>query len=59
MRSQLGDDEGELMIGRNHKYSLLVMTDRDTRNTRLKKILEKLTIELKNAMVETLKKHIQ
>ena len=54
-RSRLGDVEVDLMIGKNHKYSLLVMTDRATLHTRLKKLPGKQAHDVKKAMVETLK----
>ena len=51
----MGDVEVDLMIGKNHKYSLLVMTDRATLHTRLKKLPGKQAQDVKKAMVETLK----
>jgi len=55
-RSRLGDIEVDLMIGKDHKSALLVMTDRTTLQTRLKKLAGKQAMDVKRAMIQTLKK---
>ncbi len=55
-RTRLGDIEVDLMIGKDHKSALLVMTDRTTLQTRLKKLAGKHATQVKKAMIQTLKK---
>ena len=55
-RTRLGDIEVDLMIGKDHKSALLVMTDRTTLHTRLKKLAGKHATQVKKAMIKTLKK---
>jgi len=55
-RTRLGDIEVDLMIGKDHKSALLVMTDRTTLQTRLRKLSGKHAKEVKRAMIQSLKK---
>jgi IS30 family transposase len=54
-RKRLGDIEVDLMLGKNHKSPLLVMTDRSTRKTWLKKLKTKRSEEVKKAILSKLK----
>jgi transposase, IS30 family len=56
-RKRLGDFEVDLMMGKNHKGALLVLTDRATLHTRLTKIATKESIEVLNALKSSLKRN--
>jgi len=53
-RKRFGDFEVDLMKGKNNKSSLLVIVDRATLYTRLKKILSKKSSSVARAIVETI-----
>jgi IS30 family transposase len=55
-RARLGDIEVDLMIGKDHKSTLLVMTDRTTLQTCLKKLAGKHATQVKKDIIQTLKK---
>jgi IS30 family transposase len=55
-RERLGDIEVDLMMGKNHKGALLVMTDRACLHTRLVKLQGKTSLEVKRAMIQVLTK---
>ena len=55
-RKRLGDVEVDLMMGKNHKSSLLVMTDRASLFTRIKKMNSKNADQMGEAIVEELSK---
>ena len=55
-RTRLGNIEVELMIGKDHKCALLVMTMTKTLQTRLKKLAGKHATQVKKAIIQTLKK---
>lgn len=57
-RKRLGDIEVDLMIGKNHKSALLVMTDRACLYTRLVKLTGKSSLEVKAAILSKLSKSI-
>lgn len=54
-RKRVGDIEVDLMMGKNHKGALLVMTDRATLNTRLKKLVTRDSKEVSKAIISILK----
>lgn len=56
-RKRLGDIEVDLMMGKNHKGALLVMTDRASLQTRLKKLKTKESGEVKKAVIASLKRN--
>lgn len=53
-RKRLGDIEVDLMMGKNHKGALLVMTDRATLHTRLKKLTAKDSKQVGKAIISNL-----
>ncbi|MCX7744966.1 MAG: IS30 family transposase, partial [Flavobacteriales bacterium] len=53
-RERIGDFEVDLMVGKNHKGVILVMTDRATLTTRLKKLQTKESGEVSKAIVSIL-----
>lgn len=53
-RERIGDIEVDLMIGKDHQGALLVMTDRATLHTRMKKLLSKETKEVEIAIISCL-----
>lgn len=53
-RSRLGDLEGDFMIGKAHKSALLVLTDRATLLTRLKKVTSRAASRTEAAIVHSL-----
>lgn len=53
-RSRLGDIEVDLMVGKNHKGALLVMTDRASLHTRLQKVNSKHSNEVGDAIIDCL-----
>lgn len=53
-RNRLGDFEIDLMMGKNHKGALIVMTDRASLKTKLKKVKGKDSKEIKNSIVRKL-----
>ncbi len=53
-RERLGDIEVDLMMGKNHKGSLLVMTDRASLFTRIRKMRSKNADQMAEAIVEEL-----
>ena len=53
-RKRIGDIEVDLMMGRNHKGALLVMTDRATLHTRLKKLTAKDSNQVYQAIISNL-----
>ncbi len=53
-RERLGDIEVDLMMGKNHKGSLLVMTDRASLFTRIRKMHSKNADQMAEAIVEEL-----
>ena len=55
-RIRLGDIEIDLMMGKNHKGALLVMTDRATLHTMIKKLHRKLSSSVQNAIIFKLNK---
>jgi IS30 family transposase len=55
-RERLGDIEVDLMMGKNHKGSLLVMTDRASLFTRIRKMPSKNADQMAKAIVEELSK---
>lgn len=55
-RKRLGDFEVDLMMGKNHKGALLVITDRATLHTRLAKIPSKESIEVLKAFKSTIRR---
>jgi len=52
----LGDVEVDLMIGKNHKGSLLVITDRASLFTRIRKMESKKSNQIAKAIIEELSK---
>ena len=54
-RSRVGDIEVDLMMGKNHKGAVLVMTDRTTLQTKLKKLNSKDSTEVQNGIISSLK----
>jgi IS30 family transposase len=56
-RERLGDLEVDLMLGKDHQGALLVMTDRSTLHTRIKKLLTKSSTEVTRAMIKSLKEN--
>jgi len=56
-RKRLGDVEVDLMMGKNHKGALLVMTDRASLHTRLKKLLTKNSKKVANGVIRELSKY--
>jgi transposase, IS30 family len=54
--TRLVDIEVDLMIRKDHKSALMVMTDRTTLQTRLKKLAGKQATQVKKVMIQTLKK---
>jgi transposase, IS30 family len=54
-RKRVGDIEVDLMIGKDHKGAILVMTDRATLQTRLKKLLSKESEEVSKNIISALK----
>jgi IS30 family transposase len=53
-RKRVGDIEVDLMLGKSHKGALLVMTDRATLNTRIKKLQTKESKEVSHAIISIL-----
>lgn len=53
-RERIGDFEIDLMMGKNHQGALIVMTDRSTLLTRLKKVEGKDSKEIKKGIVRKL-----
>lgn len=53
-RQRLGDIEVDLMMGKNHKGALIVMTDRATLKTKLKKVSGKDSREIKQSIIRKL-----
>lgn len=53
-RRRLGDIEVDLMMGKNHKGALLVMTDRACLHTHIKKLTGKTSEEVTAAIIEKL-----
>ena len=53
-RKRLGDIEVDLMMGKNHKGALIVMTDRATLKTKLKKVEGKDSREIKRGIIQKL-----
>lgn len=53
-RKRVGDIEVDLMMGKNHKGALLVMTDRATLHTRLKKVASKNSDQMARTIVRQL-----
>ena len=53
-RKRLGDIEVDLMMGKNHKGALLVMTDRASLDTRIKKLKGKTSKEVAAAIIKKL-----
>jgi len=56
-RTRLGDYEVDLMIGKDHKSALLVVLDRTTLQTRLKKLRGKNASFVKQAVIQAVKKN--
>jgi IS30 family transposase len=56
-RTRLGDIEVDLMMGKNHKGALLVMTDRATLHTRLKKVASKHSKHVGEAIIDCLQQN--
>ncbi|MDQ3141578.1 MAG: IS30 family transposase [Bacteroidota bacterium] len=56
-RKRLGDLEIDLMMGKNHKAALLVLTDRASLHTRIKKLSKKDCISVKKGIISCLKKN--
>lgn len=56
-RKRPGDIEVDLMMGQNHKGAILVMTDRATLHTRLKKLNSKESIAVTKGIIECLRKN--
>ena len=56
-RKRVGDIEVDLMMGKNHQGALLVMTDRATLQTRLKKLKSKSSKEVMNGIIENLNRN--
>jgi IS30 family transposase len=54
-RDRVGDIEVDLMVGKNHKGVILVMTDRATLQTRLRKLKSKESEEVYNGIIASLK----
>lgn len=57
-RKRVGDIEVDLMMGKNHKGALLVMTDRATLHTRLKKVASKNSDQMARTIVRQLGKNV-
>jgi IS30 family transposase len=55
-RKRLGDIEVDLMMGKNHKGALLVMTDRACLHTNIKKLKGKTSAEVTRAIISKLSK---
>lgn len=53
-RKRLGDIEVDLMMGKNHKGALLVMTDRACLHTHIKKLKGKTSYEVSAAIIDEL-----
>ena len=53
-RKRLGDIEIDLMMGKNHHGALLVMTDRASLHTRIRKLKNKSSKEVKKAIIDQL-----
>lgn len=56
-RDRLGDFEVDLMMGKNHKGALLVLTDRATLHTRLKKVASKESNVIQEALKTMIKRN--
>lgn len=56
-RKRLGDLEIDLMMGKNHKAALLVLTDRASLHTRIKKLSGKDCISVTKGIISCLKKN--
>lgn len=56
-RKRIGDFEVDLMMGKNHQSALLVMTDRATIKTHLKKVKGKNSKQIANKITSTLRQH--
>lgn len=54
-RKRFGDYEVDLMMGKNHKGAILVMTDRATLHTKLKKLHSKDSKEVRDGIISSLK----
>jgi IS30 family transposase len=55
-RKRLGDIEIDLMMGKDHKGALLVMTDRASLHTRIKKVASKNSSLISKAIINALKR---
>lgn len=55
-RNRLGDIEIDLMMGKNHKGALLVMTDRASLHTLIKKLPGKASLKVQKSIIQKLKK---
>lgn len=53
-RQRIGDIEVDLMMGSNHKGAILVLTDRATLHTRLKKLMSKESAPVAKAIINCL-----
>lgn len=53
-RERVGDMEVDLMLGKNHKGAILVMTDRATLQTRLRKLPSKESTEVLKGIIDAL-----
>ena len=56
-RKRIGDIEVDLMVGKNHKGAILVMTDRATLHTRLHKLSSKESKGVGNGIIKCLTKN--
>ncbi len=56
-RKRLGDIEIDLMMGKNHKGAVLVMTDRASLDTRIKKTASKNSDDITKAIIKQLKRN--
>ena len=56
-RKRLGDLEVDLMMGKNHKAALLVLTDRASLHTRIKKLSGKDSINVMKGIISCIKKN--
>jgi transposase, IS30 family len=58
-RKRLGDIEADLMMGKNHKGALLVLTDRASLYSRIEKLSSKESKGVSKAIIKRLKHHKQ
>ncbi|MCC6842502.1 MAG: IS30 family transposase, partial [Saprospiraceae bacterium] len=54
----MGDLEVDLMMGKNHKAALLVLTDRASLHTRIKKLSGKDSINVMKGIISCIKKNM-